>query len=225
MNPFIAEIKKKIRTRENGPAVETMEKLGIIYKINHGLSIEEIKAIAQTYLNRHTLALELWGYNNREFKILATLIEDPQRVDLEQLIEWGTDLKNSELAEQLAINLAFHSKYAETILDYWYHIDNEFTKKAAMVLLSWSAQRKADLEDAFFEHHLQILPTLIGHQLQLAKGISFAFRAIGKRNQYLNTKAIEILKSLKGTEHYNTKFIVDEALWELESDIVKHKLN
>ena len=224
MKETISEIRRKIRTRDNGPAVDTMRKLGINYKTIHGLSIAEIKGIAQAYQFNHNLALELWKWDHREFKILATFVEDPKTVSLEQMAEWGQSLNNSELAEQLVINLAFLTGKADIIIPTWFESTNQFTKKAAAVLLAWAAQRATNISDAFYTNQLKKLSTVIDDNLQLSKGISFAYRAIGKRNIFLNTKAIEELKRLKKEGSTNSNYIVEDALWELESDIIKDKL-
>jgi len=225
MKELLSEIRRKVKARDNGPAMDTMRKLGIDYKTIHGLSIEEIKNIASLYQYNHELALELWKWDHREFKILATLIEDSKIVGVEQIIQWSSELKNSELAEQLAINLSFNTGKVEQIVPLSFLIEDEFARKSACVLLAWTAQRSANIPDSFFAQQLGNLPKYINESLQLSKGISFAIRAIGKRNRLLNQRAISLLKELEQHEDYNSKLIVADALWELESDIIQERLS
>ena len=225
MKELLSEIRRKVKARDNGPAMDTMRKLGIDYKTIHGLSIEEIKNIASLYQYNHELALELWKWDHREFKILATLIEDSKIVGVEQIIQWSSELKNSELAEQLAINLSFNTGKVEQIVPLSFLIEDEFARKSACVLLAWTAQRSANIPDSFFAQQLGNLPKYINESLQLSKGISFAIRAIGKRNRFLNQRAISLLKELEQHEDYNSKLIVADALWELESDIIQERLS
>ncbi len=224
MKELLSEIRRKVKARDNGPAMDSMRKLGIDYKTIHGLSIEEVKNIASLYQYNHELALELWKWDHREFKILATFIEDPKTVSVEQIIKWTSEIKNSELGEQMAINLAFNTGKAEQIVPLSFLIENDFSRKAACVLLAWTAQRSSNIADSFFTQELRKLPNLINESLQLSKGISFAIRAIGKRNKFLNQKAISLLKNLEKQESYNVKIIVEDALWELESDIIQERL-
>ncbi len=225
MKELLSEIRRKLRARDNGPAMDSMRKLGIKYKTIHGSSIDEIKKIAAKYQPNHELALELWKWDHREFKILATLIENPKTVSIEQIIEWSSDLKDSELAEQLAINLSFNTGKAKQIVPLSLLIENDFARKSACVLLAWSAQRASNLPDSFFNQELNKLPNFINESLQLSKGISFAIRAIGKRNLFLNKQAITLLKKLETQDSYNTKLIVADALWELESDIIQERIS
>ena len=225
MKDLLTEIRRKVRARDNGPAVDTMRKLGIAHKTIHGLSIAEIKNIASVYQYNNDLATELWSWDNREFKILATFIADPKTIALELLESWAKDLKDSELAEQLAINLAFNTNKADVIVPLWLKSENPFTKKAAVVLLAWSAQRSSNINELFFIKQLENLTNFIDDNIQLTKGISFAFRAIGKRNIKLNKLVIGEVKQLKDNSSAAAKYIVEDVLWELESDIIKERLN
>lgn len=224
MKELLSEIRRKVKARDNGPAMDSMRKLGIDYKTIHGLSIEEVKNIASLYQYNHELAVELWKWDHREFKILATFIEDPKTVSVEQLVKWSSEVGNSELAEQLSINLSFNAGKAEQIVPLTLLIDNDYARKAACVLLAWTAQRSSNITDSFFAQELNKLPYLINESLQLSKGISFAIRAIGKRNLFLNKRAIAILNTLKENDSYNAKLIGEDALWELESDIIQERL-
>ncbi len=224
MKELLSEIRRKVKARDNGPAMDSMRKLGIDYKTIHGLSIEEIKKIAVNYQYNHELALELWKWDHREFKILATFIENPKTVSVEQIIKWSSDIRNAELAEQLAINLSFNTGKTNQIVPLSLLIENDFARKSACVLLAWTAQRSTNIPDLFFTQELSKLPELINNSLQLSKGISFAIRAIGKRNKFLNQKAISLLKGLEKQEAYNSKLIVGDALWELESDIIQKRI-
>lgn len=224
MKPLLNEIRKRVDLSSNGPAMDSMRKLGINYKTMHGLTLAEVRNIADDYLNQHDLAVELWRHDDREYKILATMVADPKKISLSELKNWTEDLKDSELAEQLAINLAFRSPLAEALIPQLFLSKNGFAKKSGLVLLAWAAQRSTIISEPFFKQQLPILITLVTEDLQLAKGISFAFRAIGKRSLELNTEAIIALKQLKENPSYNAQFIVEEALWELELDVIQERL-
>ncbi|MBN2669668.1 MAG: DNA alkylation repair protein [Bacteroidales bacterium] len=223
MKALLSEIRKKIRTRDNGPAVDSMKRLGIEYKTNHGLSIAEIKAIANQYLNHHELALELWEWDHREFKILATFIDDPQKTSIDQLNYWIKDVSNNELAEQLAINLVFRLPNAFQIVQDWLKNGSLYAKKTALTSLAWLAQRKPDLSDATLFQTIKLAFSVEKSEITIIKSLSFALRAVGKRNEYLNRKTIEIIKAIPDGD-YGAKYIKEECLWELESDIIQERL-
>jgi 3-methyladenine DNA glycosylase AlkD len=224
MKELLTEIRRKIRTRDNGPAVDVLRQMGLNYKIIHGLSIAEIKGIACNYQYNNDLAEELWKWDHREFKILATFISDPKTIAFDTILQWGKELDNSELAEQLSINLAFNTSFADQLISEWLACSDVYTQKAGVVLLAWRAQRNPNLSDSYFSQQLEQLPSMVQDNFPLAKGISFAIRAIGKRNRDLNTKAIACIKSIEKIGTYGAQVIVEEALWELESDIVQERL-
>ena len=225
MNEYLSEIRKKIRTRESGPAVDSMKAHGIIYRTNHGLSIAEIKSIAEKYIPNHDLATELWKWDYREFKILATFIEDSKLLTVTQFLSLADDFHNAELAEQAAINLAFHSSLYQEIINQLLAHKNIWAVKSGLVLLAWIAQRKTSVPSKFLLDNLGRLKALIQDNMSIAHGISFAIRAMGKRNVELNKKAIDLLNEIKQENNsYAARYIVEEALWELESDIVQDRL-
>lgn len=94
-----------IKLRKNGVVADTMATAGLEYSKAWGVSIPHLRIIAKNYLNKHTLAQLLWQKKWRETMILASMIEDAQKVSSEQLLVWLKDVSNIELAEQLSFNL------------------------------------------------------------------------------------------------------------------------
>jgi len=70
---------------KNGQVAETMLNLGVIYKVNYGVSLATIRAVAVKYGPDHELALQLFEHDSREAKIAATLVDDPAQVTPEQM--------------------------------------------------------------------------------------------------------------------------------------------
>ena len=99
----LKELRRKLRTRENGPASEAMEKLGIKYNRNHGLAVREIKEIAQNYKYNHKLALELHFKDIRELVLMSFMIENPeQRKQMaKKSKQWSTRLEPEKYYSKL----------------------------------------------------------------------------------------------------------------------------
>ncbi len=217
MQTLLSEIRRKIRTRDNGPAVDAMRKLGINYKTIHGLSIAEIKAIAQTYAPNNDLAIELRGWDHREFKILATFIQSYKTLTWEQLLDWEKELKNIEICEQLSYNLIFPSPLAIQFVEYSFtHVDS-YVQKTGLITLSWLARKSTETPSAWFEQKIPQLRQLLSDNVMLAKGISLALRTIGRRSKALNQMCLDFVSTIDSEQWYANKLIVTEAQWELES--------
>ncbi len=103
---------KVIRLRQSGEVAAAMNERGITYKMSWGVSLLDLREIAQSYEADHLLALKLWNKQWRETMILATLIDDPEEVTEEQMDFWTKSFENIEIAEQASTNLWVKSKFA-----------------------------------------------------------------------------------------------------------------
>ncbi|HRZ96126.1 MAG TPA: DNA alkylation repair protein [Paludibacter sp.] len=71
----IKDIKQNIVLSMNGIVSEQMNKSGIFYKKNYGVSIPRILEISKLYKPDHNIAERLWAMRIRETMMLALLIE------------------------------------------------------------------------------------------------------------------------------------------------------
>jgi 3-methyladenine DNA glycosylase AlkD len=69
------EIKLKLRSVMNGVVSTSMQKRGLDYKLNYGVSVLILKDMAKNLPKDHLLAQLLWSKEVREMKILATMIQ------------------------------------------------------------------------------------------------------------------------------------------------------
>lgn len=69
----LKEIRTQLRLAMNGVISTSMREKGIVYKLNFGVPLPEIKQIATTHKPNSELAVALWKEDIREFKILAFL--------------------------------------------------------------------------------------------------------------------------------------------------------
>ena len=67
----LKEIKTQLRLSMNGAVSQSMREKGLVYKLNFGVELPRIKAIAETYEKDHSLAQALWKEDIRECKIMA----------------------------------------------------------------------------------------------------------------------------------------------------------
>lgn len=65
-----------------------MKKFGIRYVKSYGIRLPQIRKIAKQCGKNHDLALKLWNHGYHETYILATMVEESEKVDSNQLDEW-----------------------------------------------------------------------------------------------------------------------------------------
>ncbi len=220
------EIKGKLRTRESGPAVDNMAKYGIVYKKNRGLQLHEIKRIASEYKYNHELAVELWKPDFREFNIIATHIENPDTVTEEQINDWVKNLKNTEIAEQISINLLINIPFAKDKIKDWINCENVYSKKAAFVLIARLAVLEEDLSDEFFENFFAVIKEYSNTEnVFVRKSVSLALRKIGRRNKKLNFRAIKLAGDISLIKSESAQWVANDVFLELQDEAVQSNFN
>ena len=111
----ISKIKQKLMLSMNGIVSEQMEKNGIYYNKNFGVSIPRLKEIAAETEKNADIAQGLWTLDIRETKILSTLIEPVEKLSIEKSLSRIQQINQIELAEQISMNLLSKLPYAEEL--------------------------------------------------------------------------------------------------------------
>lgn len=132
----LKEIKKSFFLRMDGTASRSMREKGLDYKINWGVSIPDLRKMADEYGKDYALAIELWKENIRECKILATMMMPPEQM-LPEIVElWMEQTSSQEVAEMAAFNLYQHLEYAPVLAFQWIAGDNEMEQICGCNLLA-----------------------------------------------------------------------------------------
>jgi hypothetical protein len=132
----LKEIKKSFFLRMDGTASRSMREKGLDYKINWGVSIPDLRKMADEYGKDYALAIELWKENIRECKILATMMMPPEQMLPEIVVLWMEQTPSQEIAEMAAFNLYQHLEYAPVLAFQWIAGDNEMEQICGYNLLA-----------------------------------------------------------------------------------------
>jgi 3-methyladenine DNA glycosylase AlkD len=139
----------------------------------------------------HGLAVALWPTGVREARILASLIDERERVTRSQMDRWAVTFESWETCDQCCQNLFAHTAFALDKAVEWTRRPEEFVKRAAFVLVAVRAVHDIGADDRTFA---DLLPTLIAgaddQRLYVRKGASWALRQIGKRSHRLQTRVL-----------------------------------
>lgn len=98
------KIKQSLRLSMNGIVSTHQRRQGLDYKINFGVEVPRLKAIAQDYQQDKELAEALWQENIRECKLLAIFLL-PQDSYAEVADKWIAETPFTEIADHLAMNI------------------------------------------------------------------------------------------------------------------------
>ena len=128
----------------------------------------------------------------REARILASLIDERERVTEKQMDRWAETFDSWEICDQCCQNLFAHTASAPAKTVEWTQRPEEFVKRAGFVLVAVRAVHDKRTDDRAF---VDLLPTLMAaaddERLYVRKGASWALRQIGKRSDQLRAHVLD----------------------------------
>lgn len=224
-----AEIIRKLESLENPENILGMARFGIATKKAFGVPSPVLKNLAKDIKkqteNRHELALELWETGIHEAQIIAYLIDDAKQVSEKQMESWAKDFDNWAICDGTCGHLFCKTNFAYEKVFEWSEKDEEFIKRAGIVLIAWLAVHDKKASD---EKIAQFLPILEKHANDernfIKKAVNWSLRQIGKRNLKLNKLAIETAETIKAQNTKSARWIASDALRELQNGKVIERL-
>lgn len=217
------EIVKKLESLENPANVAGMARFGIVTKKAFGVPAPVLKNLAKDIKkqtkDRHKLALELWQTGIHEARVVAYLIDDPKEVTTAQMDEWAADFDNWAICDSTCGTLFSRTPLAyEKVLE-WSAREEEFVKRAGIVLMAWLAVHDKKAADEKLAEFLTVLEKKADDERNfIKKAVNWSLRQIGKRNLNLNKLAVETAERIKLRNTKSARWIAADALRELRSE-------
>jgi 3-methyladenine DNA glycosylase AlkD len=211
------DILSKIKPMQNGEVVSSMQKRGVDYKVNLGVSIPLLRELALHYECNHLLALKLWNKQWRETMILATLLEVPGEVTENHMDFWVKNFQSIEMAEQAAMNLFSRTSFAYQKAFEYCLGKKQFVKIVGLLMIGRLALMDREATDEQFDPFFELMPPL-SKDPQLSMVFSRVYIQIGMRNLDLHQIAISHAKILKTIDSKTAQENADHILGELDCD-------
>ena len=223
------EIIKKLASLENRANVEGMARFGIVTKKAFGVSAPVLKGFAKEIkkqaTNRHRLALELWETGVHEARIIAFLVDDPKSVTAKQMDAWANDFDNWAICDGACGHLFCKTRFGYEKAFEWSAREEEFVKRAGLVLPAWLAVHDKKAPDARIAEFLPLLESKAGDERNfIKKAVNWSLRQIGKRSLHLNELAIRTAEKIKAQNTRAARWIAADALRELTGAKVQQRL-
>ncbi len=200
---------------------QKMKKFGVTYIKSYGLRLPQIRKIAKQCGKDHDLASKLWNHGYHETYLLATMVEEPQKIDSMQLDGWVSTFYSWDLVDQACINLLRFIPEAIDNIFIWAEAEEEFVKRTAFSLIAVLAVHNKDSDfDKYFEI---IREGSKDNRNFVKKSVNWALRQIGKSNKENNKKALELAYEILEIDNKASKWVARGAIRELESEKVQSK--
>lgn len=210
------QILRGIPTMKNGVTASAMERMGIKYEKNWGVSTVDLKRYASQFERDHLLALKLWNKQWRETMILATLLDEPKEISEEQMDFWVKTAENIEIVEQAVINIFTETPYAFIKALEWCRGKKQLVKSAGLLMMGRMALTSKKDIDEMFETFFDVLPPLAKDP----KLYDIFYRSVcqlARRSKHLHEQCVSFASALKEFEEENAQRIGTEILQEITS--------
>jgi len=221
----VNEVLEKLQEKADPGQLEDMARFGISTDRRLGVSVPEMRKIARQLGPDHQLALELWQTGISEAMIVAGMIDEPDKVTVQQMDDWVLDFDSWDVCDQVCMNLFEKIPYAWDKIGQWSQREQEFVKRAAFALVACLAWHDKQASDQQF---IDLLPLIIRQaddpRNYVKKAVSWAVRNIGKRNPHLNHVALQTVQELVEMDSKTARWIARDAQRDLTSETTRKRL-
>ncbi len=204
---------------------ENLTRFGINAKKAFGVSMANIKVLAKRLGRNHELAAALWKTGWYEARMLSSFVDEPDRVTPAQMDRWCRDFDNWGICDTLCFVLFDKTPHAWAKVAEWNDKRGEFVKRAAFALIaSLALHDKKSGDKPFLESLHFIERAAIDERNFVKKGVSWALRAVGRRNATLNVAAVKVARRLADSSEAAARWVGRDALRELTNQKVVNKI-
>jgi 3-methyladenine DNA glycosylase AlkD len=193
-----------------------MARFGINAANMLGVPIAVLRPMAKRVERDHALAGALWAAGIHEARILASMVEEPEKVTVRQMEAWARDFDSWDLVDQCCGNLFARTAMAYQMAERWAERRAEFVKRAGYVMMASLAVKDKEAPDAPFERFLEFVEQGADDDRNFVrKAVNWALRQIGKRNDRLRRKAVRTAERIHAQGTRSARWIATDALREL----------
>src|SRR5262245_24871765 len=193
-----------------------MARYGIPSANAFGVSVGTMHKLAKRLGRSHELAVGLWETGWYEARMMASFLDEPDRVTPAQMERWCRDFDSWAICDTACFQLFDRTPHAWDKVAAWRSRKPEFERRAAFALLASLALHDKRAPDAPFEDALAFIEAAASDERNFVKkAVSWALRGIGKRNPALNAAAVSVARRLADTSDAAARWVGKDALREL----------
>jgi len=218
------EVIARLQSMASAENVAGMSRFGICANNTLGISIYDLRRLARDIKPDHALASKLWSSGIHEARILASFIDEPDKVTEAQLERWVKDFDSWDVGDQVSEMIA-KTPFVVKKIHQWSRRDEEFVKRAAFSLIAEIAWHDKKMADADFEQFFPVIKAAASDERNFVrKAVNWALRNIGKRNRALNQRATQVAREIQQIDSKAARWIAADALRELQSEAIQKRL-
>ena len=195
---------------------EMLPRYGINAPKAFGVSVANLHKLAKITGRNHEFALALWETGWYEARMLASLVDEPERVTPAQMDRWCRDFDNWGICDTVCFHLFDRSPHAYRKVEQWAKRRDEFVRRGAFALMASLALHDKKTSDDHFTKWFPLIEEGANDERNFVKkGVSWALRGIGKRNPKLKSAAIRVAERLASSSTASARWVGKDALRDL----------
>lgn len=215
----IREIKFRFRQAMNGVASARMREQGLCYRLNFGIEVPRLRAIASEFEKNHELAQALWKEEIRESKILAAMLMPVGRFYPEVADIWVEQIPTQEIAELTVMNLFQHLPYASEAAFRWVADSRPMFEVCGLLLLTRLCMRGCEFnEAAAYELVDQAVTAMQDPNQQVARQAFILLRRYMQNGRERTAQVLDALKGMISADECRQGWL-EQLRYEAETDI------
>lgn len=190
-----------------------------------GVTMGALQKLAKRLGKDHDLAADLWKSACYEARMLACLVDDPQCVTRRQMNAWAGDFDNWAICDTACFQLFDKTPFAYEKARQWPASPREFVRRAGFALMASLALHDKAAPDKNFSDFLPLIEEGAQDERNFVKkGVSWALRSIGRRNQALNAAALAAANSLTQSQQRSSRWVGKDVRRDLTRPKVVSRL-
>ena len=134
--PTTEEIITKLKAKARPDQLAGMARYGMKTENRLGVQIPELRRLAKEIGKDHKLGLELWRTGIAEARILASMVDEPEKLTNQQMDNWVNDIDSWDVGDQTCMNLFEKTPLAWKKIEEWSQRPEGFVKRTAFGLLA-----------------------------------------------------------------------------------------
>jgi len=214
-----------LKRRGSRKNVEGMARYGIRTKKVFGVSMAAMRELAKKFGRSHELAEALWRTEWYEARILASFVDEPEKVTPAQMDRWCRGFDNWAVCDTVCFHLFDKTPHAFEKIAKWSQSDEEFVKRAAFALLASLALHDKKSGDEPFALCLRLVEAAATDDRNFVKkGVSWGLRGVGRRSPALHEAAVALASRLSSSTSATARWIGKDVLRDITRPAVTRRL-
>jgi len=218
LSATLREMRRVAKGCDYRAKIEGMERFGIRPERPIGLNTPQIRTIARKTGRNQVLAEALWETDIHDARILAALVGDPHVITRTTMDKWVRDFASWDVCDACCCNLFDRAPLAWSQIRKWAVKRGEFVRRAAFATIAALAVHDKAAEDQVFLDALTLIEQYAFDDRNFVKkGVNWALRNIGKRNERLRPEAIACAERIRAQGTPSARWIAADALREFKA--------